>query len=314
MSEQQEPNWERTVLEKLALSAVQEQRRARHWSILFKTLGFLYLFIVLFLAAGWFGSDSVSLPKAHTALVDLQGVIAADQASADSVISSLQGAFEDKKTRGVILRINSPGGSPVQAGQIYDEIKRLRAKHPNTPLYAVVDDICASGGYYVAVGADKIFVDKASIVGSIGVLMDGFGFTETMQKLGVERRLLTAGENKGFLDPFSPVDPEQQVFARQMLEEIHGQFISVVREGRGKRLKETPETFSGLVWSGEKSIELGLADALGSVDSVARDVIKAEDIVDYTRQDSLLERLSGRLGAAMAKAWTPFEPAGVSLR
>jgi len=314
MSEQQEPNWERTVLEKLALSAVQEQRRSRHWSILFKTLGFLYLFIVLFLAAGWFGSDSVSLPKAHTALVDLQGVIAADQASADSVISSLQGAFEDKKTKGVILRINSPGGSPVQAGQIYDEIKRLRAKHPNTPLYAVVDDICASGGYYVAVGADKIFVDKASIVGSIGVLMDGFGFTETMQKLGVERRLLTAGENKGFLDPFSPVDPEQQVFARQMLEEIHGQFISVVREGRGKRLKETPETFSGLVWSGEKSIELGLADALGSVDSVARDVIKAEDIVDYTRQDSLLERLSGRLGAAMAKAWTPFEPAGVSLR
>jgi protease IV len=314
MSEQQEPNWERTVLEKLALSAVQEQRRARHWSILFKTLGFLYLFIVLFLAAGWFGSDSVSLPKAHTALVDLQGVIAADQASADSVISSLQGAFGDKQTKGVILRINSPGGSPVQAGQIYDEIKRLRAKHPNTPLYAVVDDICASGGYYVAVGADKIFVDKASIVGSIGVLMDGFGFTETMQKLGVERRLLTAGENKGFLDPFSPVDPEQQAFARQMLEEIHGQFVGVVREGRGKRLKETPETFSGLVWSGEKSIELGLADALGSVDSVARDVIKAEDIVDYTRQDSLLERLSGRLGAAMAKAWTPFEPAGVSLR
>ena len=314
MSEQKEPNWERTVLEKLALSAVQEQRRARHWSILFKTLGFLYLFIVLFLAAGWFGSDSVSLPKAHTALVDLQGVISADNTSADSVISSLQGAFEDKKTKGVILRINSPGGSPVQAGQIYDEIKRLRAKHPNTPLYAVVDDICASGGYYVAVGADKIFVDKASIVGSIGVLMDGFGFTETMQKLGVERRLLTAGENKGFLDPFSPLDPEQQAFAKQMLEEIHGQFIGVVREGRGKRLKETPETFSGLVWSGEKSIELGLADALGSVDSVARDIIKAEDIVDYTRQDSLLERLSGRLGAAMAKAWTPFEPAGVSLR
>ncbi|MHB8825659.1 MAG: S49 family peptidase, partial [Thiobacillus sp.] len=240
------PNWERDVLEKLALSAVQEQRRSRHWSILFKTLGFLYLFIVLFLAAGWFRTDGVSI-TAHTALIDLQGVIAADQTSADSVISSLQGAFEDKKTRGVILRINSPGGSPVQAGQIYDEIKRLRALHPKVPLYAVVDDICASGGYYVAVGADKIFVDKASLVGSIGVLMDGFGFTETMQKLGVERRLLTAGENKGFLDPFSPVDPEQQAFAKQMLEEIHGQFIAVVREGRGKRLKETPETFSGLV-------------------------------------------------------------------
>ncbi|HUX30660.1 MAG TPA: S49 family peptidase [Thiobacillus sp.] len=307
-------NWERDVLEKLALSAVQEQRRSRHWSILFKTLGFLYLFIVLFLAAGWFRSDGVSLPKAHTALVDLQGVIAADQTSADSVIGSLQGAFEDKKTKGVILRINSPGGSPVQAGQIYDEIKRLRAKYPKTPLYAVVDDICASGGYYVAAGADRIFVDKASIVGSIGVLMNGFGFTEAMQKLGVERRLLTAGENKGFLDPFSPVDPKQQAFARQMLEEIHAQFIGVVREGRGKRLKETPEMFSGLVWSGEKSIQLGLADGLGNVESVARDVIKAEDIVDYTRQDSLVERIAGRLGATMAKTWSPFDKAGVSLR
>ena len=308
------PNWERQVLEKLALSAIQEQRRSRQWGILFKTLGFLYLFIILFLAAGWFGGDGVAIPKAHTALVDLQGVIASDQASADSVIGSLQNAFEDKKTKGVILRINSPGGSPVQAGQIYDEIRRLRTLHPQTPLYAVVDDICASGGYYVAAGADRIFVDKASIVGSIGVLMDGFGFTQTMEKLGVERRLLTAGENKGFLDPFSPVDPEQQAFAKQMLEEIHGQFIAVVREGRGKRLKETPEMFSGLVWSGEKSIQLGLADGLGSVESVARDVIKAEDIVDYTRQESLAERLAGRLGATMAKAWTPFEKAGVVLR
>ncbi|MBU1224579.1 MAG: S49 family peptidase [Gammaproteobacteria bacterium] len=314
MSEPQEPNWERTVLEKLALSALQEQRRSRHWSILFKTLGFLYLFIVLFLAAGWFGGDGVAIPKEHTALIDLQGVIASDDASADTIISSLQGAFEDKKTKGVILRINSPGGSPVQAGQIYDEIKRLRALHPKTPLYVVVDDICASGGYYVAAGADKIFVDKASIVGSIGVLMDGFGFTQTMEKLGVERRLLTAGENKGFLDPFSPLDPKQQAFAKQMLEEIHGQFIGVVREGRGKRLKETPEMFSGLVWSGEKSIQLGLADGLGSVESVARDVIKAEDIVDYTQQDSLVERLAGRLGATMAKAWSPFEKSGVALR
>ncbi|MFN3751754.1 MAG: S49 family peptidase [Thiobacillus sp.] len=308
------PNWEREVLEKLALAAVQEQRRSRHWSILFKSLGFLYLFIVLFLAAGWFRSDGVAIPKAHTALVDLQGVIASDQVSADAIIASLQGAFKDKKTRGVILRINSPGGSPVHAGQIYDEIKRLRAKYPNIPLYAVVDDICASGGYYVAVGADKIFVDKASIVGSIGVLMDGFGFTKTMEKLGVERRLLTAGKNKGFLDPFSPVDPEQQAYAKQMLEEIHGQFVAVVREGRGARLKETPDTFSGLVWSGQKSIELGLADAYGTVESVARDVIKAEDIVDYTQQDSLIDRLAGRLGAGAAKALAAFTPAGVSLR
>jgi protease-4 len=316
MSEQETPapaNWERDVLEKLALSAIQEQRRSRHWSILFKTLGFLYLFIVLFLAVGWFGSDGVSI-KQHTALIDLQGVIAADETSADSIISSLQGAFEDKKTQGVILRINSPGGSPVQAGQIYDEIRRLRALHPKIPLYAVVDDICASGGYYVAAGADKIFVDKASIVGSIGVLMDGFGFTGTMQKLGVERRLLTAGENKGFLDPFSPIDPKQEAYARQMLEEIHSQFIGVVRQGRGKRLKETPDMFSGLMWSGERSIELGLADGLGNVESVARDVIKVEDIVDYTQQEGLAERLAGRLGATMAKAWAPFEKAGVVLR
>ncbi|MFN3544921.1 MAG: S49 family peptidase [Thiobacillus sp.] len=310
----QSPNWEREVLEKLAMAAVQEQRRSRHWSILFKTLGFIYLFVLLFVASGWFRSDGVALPKAHTALVDLQGVIASDQVSADIVIGSLQSAFEDKKTQGVILRINSPGGSPVHAGQIYDEIKRLRAKYPNIPLYAVVDDICASGGYYVAVGADKIFVDKASIVGSIGVLMDGFGFTKTMEKLGVERRLLTAGENKGFLDPFSPVDPEQQAYAKQMLSEIHGQFVAVVREGRGDRLKETPETFSGLVWSGQKSIELGLADGYGTVESVARDVIKAEHIVDYTQQESLLDRLAGRLGAGATKALAPFTQAGVGLR
>jgi protease-4 len=306
-------HWERQVLEKLALAAIQEQRRSRQWGILFKTLGFLYLFFLFFLVAGWFGGDGVSI-KEHTALVDLQGVIASDQASADSVISSLQGAFEDKKTKGVVLRINSPGGSPVQAGQIHDEIRRLRAKYPEIPLYVVVDDICASGGYYVAAAADRIFVDKASIVGSIGVLMDGFGFTQTMQKLGVERRLLTAGENKGFLDPFSPVDPKQEAYAKQMLEEIHGQFINVVKQGRGKRLKETPEMFSGLVWSGEKSIQLGLADGYGSLESVARDVIKAEEIVDFTQREGLAERLAGRLGATMAKAWSPFAKAGVVLR
>ncbi len=316
MSEQEKPasaNWEREVLEKLALSAIREQRRSRHWSILFKTLGFLYLFIVLFLAMGWFGSDGVSI-KEHTALVDLQGVIAADKTSADMVVESLQNAFDDKKTKGVILRINSPGGSPVQAGQIHDEIKRLRGLHPSIPLYVVVDDICASGGYYVAAGADKIFVDKASIVGSIGVLMDGFGFTQTMQKLGVERRLLTAGENKGFLDPFSPADPKQEAYARQMLEEIHKQFIGVVREGRGKRLKETPEMFSGLVWSGEKSIQLGLADGFGNVESVARDVIKAKDVVDYTQREGLAARLASRLGASMVKALIPSEQTGITLR
>jgi protease IV len=317
MSEPEKPaqaNWERQVLEKLALSALQEQRRTRHWGIFFKSLGFIYLFVVLFLAAGWFKSGDVSLPKAHTALIDVQGVISADDSSADSVISSLQDAFDDNKTRGVILRINSPGGSPVQAGQIYDEIKRLRAKHPDIPLHAVVDDICASGGYYVAAAADNIYVDKASIVGSIGVLMDGFGFTKTMEKLGVERRLLTAGENKGFLDPFSPVDEKQQQYAKKMLEEIHNQFIGVVKEGRGKRLKDTPELFSGLVWSGQASIEMGLADGLGSVESVARDVIKAEEVVDFTYRPGFVERLASRLGTAMAQAWSPFDKAGINLR
>jgi protease-4 len=214
----------------------------------------------------------------------------------------LQAAFKDTNTQGVVLRINSPGGSPVQAGYINDEIKRLRALYPNIPLYAVVEDICASGGYYVAAGADKIYVDKASIVGSIGVVMDGFGFTGTMEKLGVERRALTAGDNKRFLDPFSPVKPEHKAFAEKMLADIHEQFIAVVREGRGKRLKENPDTFSGYVWVGTKSIELGLADALGSVDSVARDIIKAEDIVDFTPRENIAERVARRFGAAMAEA------------
>lgn len=311
---QKEPGWERQVLEKLAMAAIQEQRRARHWSILFRTLGFLYLGVLLVLAAGWVGTDSVSAPKAHTALIDLRGVIAADQANADSIIASLQSAFEDKKTKGIVLRINSPGGSPVQAGQIYDEIRRLRAKNPQTPLYVVVDDVCASGGYYVAAAADKIFVDKASLVGSIGVLMDGFGFSGLMEKVGVERRLLTAGENKGFLDPFSPLEARQREYAQALLADIHAQFIARVKEGRGARLKDDPTLFSGLVWSGEKSVELGLADGFGTVDSVAREVIQAEDIVDFTRQPSLAERLAGRLGASLGAALAPFAQGGVALR
>ncbi len=225
-------NWERSVLEKLALSAVQEQRRARRWGIFFKALTFGYLFILLFMFIGLFeGKKDGSLSgNKHTALVDLHGVISSDSsANADNIIGSLQDAFKDSNTKGVILRINSPGGSPVQAGYINDEIKRLRAKYPDIPLYVVVEDMCASGGYYVAAAADKIFVNKASIVGSIGVLMDGFGFTETMKKLGVERRLLTAGENKGFMDPFSPLKPEHKAFTQKMLAEIHQQFIDVVK-------------------------------------------------------------------------------------
>ena len=303
MSEQVE-NWERQTLEKVALAAVTEQRRARKWSIFFKIAGLIYLFLLLFLALGLIDHGELATAKSHTALVSLDGVIApGSEASAERIIEGLQDAFKAKNVKGVILRINSPGGSPVQAGQINDEIKRLKAKNPKIPLYAVVDDICASGGYYVAVAADKIYVDKASLVGSIGVLMDGFGFTGTMEKLGVERRLVTAGENKGFLDPFSPVDPKQKEYVQGLLAEIHQQFITTVRNGRGARLKESEDMFSGLIWSGTRSIELGLTDSLGSAESVARDVIKAEDIVDYTPRQSFTDRFAKRFGAASAEAF-----------
>jgi protease-4 len=296
-------NWERGVLERLVRSVLDEQRKTRRWGIFFKSLTFLYLFLLLVLALGIFGGKEKGLTGRHTALVEVNGVIAADsEASAERVNTGLQDAFKDKNTAGVVLRINSPGGSPVQAGQINNEMRRLRALYPKTPLYVVVEDICASGGYYIAVAADKIYVDQASLVGSIGVLMDGFGFTGTMEKLGVERRLLTAGENKGFLDPFSPLNPKQRDLAEKMLGEIHRQFIAVVKQGRGSRLKDAPELFSGLFWTGQKSIELGLADAVGSVDSVARDVIKAEDVVDFTPRQNLAERFARRFGAASAEA------------
>jgi protease-4 len=235
-------------------------------------------------------------------------------ASADNVTGALQSAFKDKNTQGVILRVNSPGGSPVQAGIIYDEIRRLREKHPSIPMYAVVEDVCASGGYYIASAADRIYVDKASLIGSIGVLMDQFGFVETLEKLGVERRVLTAGENKAFLDPFAPLQPAHVEHAKTLLSEIHAQFIDVVKKGRGKRLKESPEIFSGLMWSGAKSVELGLSDGFGTVDSVARDVIKAEQIVEYTRKENLLERLSRRFGAGMAETIGIGALGGVKLR
>jgi protease-4 len=308
-------NWERQTIEKVALAAIQEQRRARQWGIVFKMLLFIYLFALLFVGLGWF-SKKDSSPGRHSALVDLQGVISSSSAaSAEVVMAGLQDAFKDKRTQGVILRINSPGGSPVQAGYINDEIRRLRTKHPDIPLYAVVEDICASGGYYVAVAADRIYVDKASIVGSIGVLMDGFGFTGVMEKLGVERRLLAAGDNKGFLDPFSPLLEPQKEHAQQMLGDIHQQFIGVVRQGRGKRLKETPDMFSGLLWVGQKSVELGLADALGGVEYVAREVIKAEDIVDFTPRENIAERLAKRFGAGVAESLARFGAVqGMTLR
>ena len=301
--EQNSSGWEREVLEKLAFQSLKEQKRNRFWSIFFKILTVIWLFLALFYMFHWVGGNGGNSAEDHTALIDIQGEIGAqDQVSAESVVSSLHDAYENKHTKGVILRINSPGGSPVQAGIINDEIKRQRKLHPDIPVYAVVEDICASGGYYIAVAADKIYVDKASIIGSIGVLMDGFGFTGAMEKFGVERRLMTAGENKAMLDPFSPVNPKHKAFAQAMLNEVHQQFISVVREGRGSRLKETPETFSGLFWSGEAGIKMGLADELGSYEYVAREVIKQENIVDYTASEGLADRVARKFGASMTQS------------
>ena len=250
----------------------------------------------------------------HTALVEVRGEIAADtEASAELLVSALKSAFEDSGSQAVVLRINSPGGSPVQSGIVYDEIKRLKAKH-GKKVYAVVEEMCASGAYYIAAAADEIYVDKASVVGSIGVLMDGFGFTGLMGKLGVERRLLTAGSNKGMLDPFTPVNEQQRALAQTMLDQIHQQFIAVVREGRGARLKETPETFSGLFWNGEQALKLGLADHLGNLDFVAREIIKAEEIIDYTPRDNVAERLAKRFGAAVGEGAVKTLRGGLSLR
>ena len=286
------------TLERVATELLRQQRSDRRWRNFFR-LAWLGLAVVVV----WAALSRAHVPAAsgapHTALVDLRGEISAESpASAEALVAALTSAFEDAGSRAVVLRINSPGGSPVQSGIVYDEIKRLKAKH-NKKLYAVVEEMAASGAYYIAVAADEIYVDKASIVGSIGVLMDGFGFTGLMDKLGVERRLLTAGENKAMLDPFSPVNPLQRAKARAMIEQIHRQFIGVVKEGRGARLKETPDTFSGLFWNGEEAVKQGLADATGSLDFVAREIIKAADIVDYTLRENVAERLAKRFGAAV---------------
>jgi protease-4 len=282
----------------LAFAALEEQRANRR-SRLWARLSWMALIAVVVVIGLDFGRSNKGGSTPHTALVEIKGEIASGgEASAELVVSSMRSAFEDTGALAVVLLINSPGGSPVQAGIINDEILRLKAKH-NKPVYAVVEESAASAAYYIAVAADQIYVDKASIVGSIGVLMDGFGFTGLMDKLGVERRLMTAGDNKGFLDPFSPQTDKQRQYAQAMLNQIHQQFITVVRKGRGERLKETPEMFSGLFWNGQQAVELGLADALGNVDFVAREVVKAEDIVDYTRRDNVAERLVKRFGAAI---------------
>ena len=295
--------WERDVLERLMFATLREQRDARRWRIFFRLIWVLILLALI--AALWGGGKGAdkAMSSKHTGLVSLRGVIDAEgDASAEKVNSSLNAAFKDSGTAAVVMRVNSPGGSPVQAGIINDEIKRLRVTYPDKPFYVVVDEMCASGGYYVAAAADKIFVDKASIVGSIGVLSDGFGFTGAMEKFGVERRLQTAGRNKGIGDPFSPLGDEQKAHLQTMLDAIHQQFIKVVRDGRGNRLKETPDTFSGLFWTGEQSIALGLADDYGTVDSVARDIVKAEDVVDYTERQSLGERFARRFGSQVGSS------------
>jgi protease-4 len=308
-------SWERDLLNRLAFATLNEQRRARRWRIFFVFLFFIYLFLIYFTFQeanfDWLEqtTEGVITGEKHTALIEINGVIDAEaEANADRIIAGLRRAFDDKDTAGVIIRINSPGGSPVQAGYINDEIKRLRAKHENIPVYAVATDLCASGGYYIAVAADEIYADKATVIGSIGVLMSSFGFVEAMNKMGIERRLLTAGENKGFLDPFSPQKQADMDHINQILKVIHEQFIQQVKQGREKSLTakgkltllDNPKLFSGLVWSGEQAVELGLVDALGSSSYVAREVIKAERIKNFTPKANYLDRFAERLGATIA--------------
>jgi len=293
------PTAAEAVLERLAVELLRERRTERRWRVAFR-LAWLGLALTV-LGVWWAGRMHISATSTpHPALVEVRGTIDADtEASAEVLLGALKAAFQDSGAQAVVLRINSPGGSPVQSGILHDEIRRLKALH-GKKVYAVVEDICASGAYYLAAATDEIFVDKASLVGSVGVLMDGFGFVGAMEKLGIERRLLTAGVNKGMLDPFSPQNPQHDAFAREMLSQIHQQFIKVVRDGRGQRLKETPELFSGLIWNGEDAVKLGLADRFGNLDFVAREVVKAEDIVDYTPRENVAERLAKRFGAGVA--------------
>lgn len=301
------------LLNEFARAYLAEQRSQRRWRWFWRIL-----LTVLLVTLIWGSLESMPSSKApttpHTALVEIRGEIGVDaDANADNLNTALRSAFEDTGAQAVVLRLNSPGGSPVQAGLINDEIRRLKALHKKK-VYAVCEEMCASAAFYIAVAADQIYVDKASLVGSIGVLMDGFGFTGAMEKFGVERRLLTAGANKGMLDPFSPRNANQELMAQSMLDQIHQQFIKVVRDGRGKRLKETPETFSGLFWNGEEAVKLGLADHLGSLDSVARDVVKTDNIIDYTVKENLAERLAKRFGAAIGAGAVQSMRSAVSVR
>jgi protease-4 len=288
------------ALERVARELLRDRRSDRRWRIFFRLAWFSLVLAIAFAIFAQRG-PTVAAHGPHTALIDVRGEIGPESdTNAENLVAALKTAFEDKTAEAVVLRINSPGGSPVQAGIINDELRRLKALHKKR-VYAVVEEICASGAYYIAVAADEIFVDKASVVGSIGVLMDGFGFTDAMEKLGIERRLITAGENKGMLDPFSPLSEQQRTYAKAMIDQVHQQFIKVVKEGRGKRLKESPETFSGLFWNGETAVKMGLADRFGNLDQVARDVVKAEEVVDYTPKENVAERLAKRFGASVGE-------------
>ncbi|MEJ2060082.1 MAG: S49 family peptidase [Gammaproteobacteria bacterium] len=303
---QNEPQgWERQALMRLAEAGLREQQISRRWGIFFKLLGFIYLFLLLAIFVGNYGKAPSLVEGRHTALVDLNGVIGAgNDADAQNIVSALENAFEAKGTAGVILRINSPGGSPVQSAYIYDAIRRLEQAHPKIPVYAVIEDVGASGAYYVAAAANRIYANPASLVGSIGVRMDSFGFVDAIKKLGVTRRLLTSGDHKGMLDPFLPQNPEDVTHVQQMLDQIHQQFIQAVEQGRGKRLKkDTPQLFSGWVWTGKDALKLGLIDGFGSPTYVARDVIGAKRIVNYTPRKPWLERLTGEVGTSAARAF-----------
>jgi protease-4 len=301
--EGEEPTWERQLVEKLLVGHVTEQRRARRWRVFFKGLLFVYLFAVLALWAVEYLPTASLRAGGHAAVVAIDGLISSEtDASAENVVEALRDAFKDKSTKGVILKINSPGGSPVQAAIINDEIRRLRDKHKKVPVYAVIEDLGASGGYYVAVAADKIYVNRSSVVGSIGVLMNGFGFVETLEKLGIERRLLTAGEHKGIFDPFSPLGEPDRAYLERVLGELHQTFITAVKAGRGNRLKDDAKIFSGLFWTGEESVDLGLADGLGDLGYVARDVVGVETTVDFTKKEDVWERLAARVGTGAAEA------------
>lgn len=303
----QDVGWEREVIEKIALAAITEQRRARRWNIFFKALMFTYLFVIFAVAMAPRFEASMSDSDKHTAVINIAGIILEDsEANAKSIIKGMRNAVKDEGTQGIILHLNTPGGSPVQSAYIYEEILQIKKENPDLPIYAVVSDICASGGYYIASAADKIYVNQASIIGSIGVIMDGYGFVEILKKLGIERRLMTAGKNKALLDPFSPVNEQEKQHIQVLLAQVHKQFIDAVKHGRGDRLKDNGNLFSGLIWTGAESIKLGLVDAIGNDDYVAKEIIGAEKLVNFTPREHIFDRLVGRMGASFGQKITSF--------